>query len=162
MLQSLTPAETSVMAVAQIIQLAVAPVFLLAGIGAFLNVCAGRLSRIVDRARAVEPLLLAARGKEHDRRLAEIRVLDRRMALVSWAIFLSVLAAVLICLVVVLLFAASLTNAHFGTAVALLFIGTMISIGAGFSVFLFETRLGARAVRIRTEILEHMDDPPQD
>ena len=156
MLQSLTPPETSVMAVAQIIHLAVAPVFLLAGIGAFLNVCAGRLSRIVDRARAVEPLLLAARGNEHDRRLAEIRVLDRRMALVSWAISLSVLAAVLICLVVVLLFAASLTGAHFGTAVALLFIATMISIGAGFSVFLFETRLGSRAVRIRTEILEHM------
>ena len=111
MLQALTPPETSVTAVAQIIQLAVAPVFLLAGIGAFLNVCAGRLSRIVDRARTVEPLLLAARGSEHDRRLAEIHVLDRRMALVSWAISLTVLAAVLICLVVVLLFAASLTGA---------------------------------------------------
>lgn len=156
MLQALTPPETSVMAVAQIIQLAVAPVFLLAGIGAFLNVCAGRLSRIVDRARSVEPLLLAARGSEHDRRLAEIRVLDRRMGLVGRAISLTVLAAVLICLVVVLLFAASLTGAHFGTAIALLFIATMVSIGAGFSVFLLETRLGSRAVRIRTEILEHM------
>jgi hypothetical protein len=156
MLQTLTPAETSVIAVAQIIQLAVAPVFLLAGIGAFLNVCAGRLSRIVDRARAVEPLLLAARGQEHDRWLAEIRVLDRRMALVSWAIFLSVLAAVLICLVVVLLFAASLTRAHYGTVVALLFMGTRVSIGFGFAVFLFETRLGARSVRVRTELLEHM------
>jgi hypothetical protein len=156
MVQALTAPDTTVTAVAQIIQLAVAPVFLLAGIGAFLNVCAGRLSRIVDRARTVEPLLLAARGAEHDRRLAEIRVLDRRMAMVSWAIFLSVLAAVLICLVVVLLFAASLTGWHVGTGVALLFIACMISIGLGFAVFLFETRLGSRAVRIRTEILEHM------
>jgi len=162
MMQSLTPPETSVVAVAQIIQLAVAPVFLLAGIGAFLNVCAGRLSRIVDRARAVEPLLLSARGAEHERRLGEIRVLDKRMALVSWAISLSVLAAVLICLVVVLLFAASLTGLHFGTTVALLFIICMISIGLGFSVFLFETRLGSRAVRVRTEILEHMADPDGD
>ena len=156
MFQTLGDPNTSVTAVAQIIQLAVAPVFLLAGIGAFLNVCAGRLSRIVDRARTVEPLLLAARGKEHERRLGEIRVLDRRMALVSWAIFLSVLAAVLICVVVVLLFAASLTGAHIGTAVALLFIACMISIGLCFAVFLWETRLGSRAVRIRTEILEHM------
>lgn len=161
-MQTFTTAETSVSAVAQIIQLAVAPVFLLAGIGAFLNVCAGRLSRIVDRARSVEPMLLGARGTEHDRRLAEIRVLDRRMALVSWAIFLSVLAAVLICLVVILLFAASLTGAHIGTAVALLFIGCMISIGLGFAVFLWETRLGSRAVRVRTEILEHMADPDGD
>jgi hypothetical protein len=161
-IQALPTTDTSVMAVAQIIQLAVAPVFLLAGMGAFLNVCAGRLSRIVDRARTVESLLLAARGAEHDRRLAEIRVLDRRMALVSWAIFLSVTAAVLICLVVVLLFAASLTGLNFGTSVALLFITCMISSGLGFAVFLLETRLGARAVRIRAEILEHMVEPERD
>ncbi|HET7707950.1 MAG TPA: DUF2721 domain-containing protein [Sphingomicrobium sp.] len=142
--------------VAQVIQLAVAPVFLLAGIGAFLNVTAGRLSRIVDRARTIEPELLAARGAEHDRLLAEIRTLDRRMALVSQAIFLSVLAALLICAVVVLLFAAGLTGANFGTAIALLFIGAMIATGIGFAVFLFETRVGSHSVRVRTEILEHM------
>ena len=146
---------TSVTTVAQIIQLAVAPVFLLAGIGAFLNVCAGRLSRIVDRARQIEPLLLASRGSEHDRWLREIRVLDRRMGLVSQAIFLTVLAAVLICAVVVLLFAAGLTDAHVGTAIALLFIASMIAIGGGFAVFLVETRVGSRAVRIRSELLAH-------
>ena len=146
---------TSVTTVAQIIQLAVAPVFLLAGIGAFLNVCAGRLSRIVDRARQVEPLLLDSRGAEHDRWLSDLRILDRRMVLVSHAIFLTVLAAVLICLVVVLLFAAGLTNAHYGTAIALLFIASMIAIGLGFAVFLIETRVAARAVRIRSELLEH-------
>ena len=151
-------APTSVITVAQIIQLAVAPVFLLAGIGAFLNVCAGRLSRIVDRARQIEPLLLASRGDEHDRWLGELHVLDRRMVLVSRAIFLTVLAAVLICTVVVLLFAASLFNAHFGTAIALLFIASMIAIGLGFAVFLLETRVGSRAVRIRSELLEHQAD----
>jgi MFS family permease len=155
MFQTLPTAETSVSAVAQIIQLAVAPVFLLAGIGAFLNVCAGRLSRIVDRARQVEPLLLDSRGAEHDRWLNDLRVLDRRMVLVSQAIFLSVLAAVLTCLVVVLLFAANLFDAHFGTAIALLFIASMIAIGLGFAVFLVETRVAARAVRIRSELLEH-------
>jgi hypothetical protein len=142
--------------VAQVIQLAVAPVFLLAGIGAFLNVTAGRLSRIVDRSRTIEPELLAARGSEHDRLQVEIRTLDRRMALVSQAIFLSVLAAVLICAVVVLLFAAGLTGLHLGTPIALLFIVAMVAMGWGFTVFLFETRVGSRSVRIRTEILEHM------
>ena len=150
---------TSVTTVAQIIQLAVAPVFLFAGIGAFLNVCAGRLSRIIDRARSVEPMLLASRGAEHDRWLAEIRILDRRMALVSRAIFLSVLAAVLTCAVVILLFAASLTGTHFGTAVALLFIASMLAVGLAFGVFLIETRLGSRAVRIRSELLAHKADP---
>jgi len=155
----MTPTPTNVAQVAQVIQLAVAPVFLLAGVGAFLNVCAGRLSRIVDRSRELEPLILAARGREHDRLLADIRILDRRMALVSRAIFLSVLSAVLICSVVVLLFAAGLSGAHFGTAIALLFIASMIAIGAGFAIFLVETRLGSRAVRVRSHILAHEADP---
>jgi hypothetical protein len=158
MFPNFSPAGTGVLQVAQIIQLAVAPVFLLAGVGAFLNVCAGRLARIVDRARELEPRILDSRGPEHDRLLGELRVLDRRMALVSQAIFLSVLSALLICAVVVLLFAASLTDAHFGTAVALLFIASMIAIGVGFAVFLVETRIGSRAVRIRTELLEHQAD----
>jgi len=147
--------ETEVTEIAAIVQLAVAPVFLLAGIGAFLNVCAGRLARIVERARAVEPLLLGSRGAEHDRLQGEIRILDRRMALVSRAIWLSVLSAVLTCAVVVLLFAGSLLKAEFGTTIALLFIATMIALGLGFAVFLLETRVASRAVRIRTELLEH-------
>jgi hypothetical protein len=47
----LIPPSPELTHLAQIIQLAVAPVFLLAGLGAFLNVCAGRLARIIDRAR---------------------------------------------------------------------------------------------------------------
>ena len=157
----LTPSETSVSNVAEIIQLAVAPVFLLAGIGAFLNVCAGRLARIVDRARKTEPSLLASRGREHDRLLSDIRLLDRRMGIVNWAIFFTVFAAVLICTVVVLLFAAGLTGAHFGTAIAVLFILAMIAIGVGFFIFLVETRIASRAVRIRNEVLEHEPEREQ-
>src|SRR4051812_14528527 len=123
-----SPPNLSVTTVAEIVRLAVAPVFLLSGIGAFLNVCASRLSRIVDRSRDVEPKLLASRGAEHDRWLGELRVLDRRMSLVSWAISLSVLSAVLICAVVVLLFGASLTSTHVATTIALLFIGSVIAV----------------------------------
>ena len=149
---------TSATQVAHTIQLAVAPIFLLAGVGAFLNVCAGRLSRIVDRARDVEPRILKSRGTEHDRLVDQMCILDRRMALVSRAIFLSVLSAILTCAVVILLFAAGLTGLSFGTPIAILFIATMVAIGAGFFVFLIETRLGARAVRISSDILQHSAD----
>ena len=152
--------DLSVNTVAEIVRLAVAPVFLLSGIGAFLNVCASRLSRIVDRSRELEPRLLDSRGTEHDRWLGELHVLDRRMNLVSWAISLSVLSAVLICAVVVLLFGASLTRMHVAPTIAWLFIGSMIAIGAGFAVFLVETRVGSRAVRVRSELLQHRVDEP--
>lgn len=158
MLPQLPTTETAVTEIALIIQLAVAPVFLLAGIGAFLNVCAGRLARIVERARVLEPQLLGSRGTEHDRILEQIRILDRRMGLVSRAISLTVLSAVLTCAVVVLLFAGSLLEAEFGRTIALLFIACMISLGLGFFVFLVETRVAARAVRIRTELLEHQPE----
>ena len=158
MIPALPASETLVSEVAAIIQLAVAPVFLLAGIGAFLNVCASRLARIVDRARQIEPQLLSSRGAEHDRLQGEIRIIDRRITLVSRAITLSVVSAVLTCAVVILLFAGTLVDAEFGTSIALLFITTMVAIGLGFAVFLLETRVASRAVRIRNEVLDHQAD----
>ena len=66
--------------VAHIIQLALAPVFLLTGVGAFLNVCTGRLARVVDRSRQLAARIVATRGMEHDLLLDEIRILDQRIA----------------------------------------------------------------------------------
>jgi len=152
------PTGTGVLEIAQIIQLSVAPVFLLAGIGAFLNVCVGRLSRIVDRARAIEQLIPGSRGAEHDRLVAEIRALDKRMGLVSWAIFMSVLSAILVCVLIMTLFAATFLGAQFATVVALLFIASMFATGVGFAIFLIETRLGSRSVRIAGDVFEHQPD----
>ena len=150
--------DLSVSTVAEIVRLALAPVFLLSGIGAFLNVLASRLSRIVDRSRDVEPRLLASRGAEHDRWIADLKILDRRMSLINWATGLSVTSAMLTCLVVVLLFAANLIRTHLGTEIAWLFMISMLSIGAAFAVFLLETTIAARAVRIRSELLQHTVD----
>jgi len=152
---SLIPHTPGLTQLAQIIQLAVAPVFLLAGLGAFLNVCAGRLARIVDRARRLEPRIFESRGEEHDRLIREIRMLDRRIRVVNQAIFCTVLAALLISAVVILLFGAFLAGYPFGTLIALLFIAAMISTASGFAIFLHETRLGTRSVRIGSHILDH-------
>ena len=46
--------STSVNDLAQVIQIVVAPIFMLTGIAGFLNVMSGRLGRIVDRARIME------------------------------------------------------------------------------------------------------------
>ena len=152
---SILPQTPGLTQLAQIIQLAVAPVFLLAGLGAFLNVCAGRLARIVDRARKLEPRIFESRGEEHDRLIREVRMLDRRIQVVNAAIFTTVLSALLISAVVILLFAAFLSGYRFGTAIALLFIAAMVCTGLGFAIFLHETRLGTKSVKIGSHILEH-------
>jgi hypothetical protein len=153
-----TSPDLSVATVAEIVRLALAPVFLMSAIGAFLNVLASRLSRIVDRSRDIEPRLLASRGTEHDRWVNDLKVLDRRMSLINWATGLTVMSAVLTCLVVVLLFGANLSRTHLGNQIALLFMASMLTIGAAFAVFLLETMVAARAVRIRSELLKHTVD----
>ena len=100
----------TVSTIAQTIQLSLSPVFMLAGISGLLNVLAGRLSRVVDRARALEALHPRSTGPEHDRHVWELRLLDRRIVVINAALFLAVSSAVMTCLVVALLFVAELAD----------------------------------------------------
>ena len=140
--------------VAATIQTAIAPVFLLAGIGAILNVLAGRLSRIIDRTRALEALHPRSTGPEHDRHVWELRILDRRISVINAALSLCVASAVAVCVVVALLFVAPLVNLHIGVAVAVLFILAMAMLTLGLVLFLVEVRISLRAIHVRSELLE--------
>ena len=145
---------TGVTDIARTIQLSVAPVFLLAGIGGFLNVIAGRLNRVVDRSRLIEQLHPDSSGTEHDRHVWELRILDRRIALASGAIFLCVASAVVVCIVVTLLFVAEIARLNYGNSVALLFVLAMALLAVGLVLFLIETRVAVSSIRIREELLE--------
>jgi len=140
--------------VSETIQAAIAPVFLLAGIGAFLNVMVGRLSRIVDRARKIEQLHPRSTGQEHDRHVWELRIIDRRIAVINNAIFLCTASALAICIVVALLFVSRLANLHVGLWVALAFIVSMLLLMSGLIYFLVEVRMSLRAIHVREELLE--------
>ncbi|MCJ7420857.1 DUF2721 domain-containing protein [Sphingomicrobium astaxanthinifaciens] len=144
-----------VTALGQTIQLAIAPVFLLVAAGGFLNVLAGRLHRIVDRARTRGPLLLEASGHQHETIKEELRSIDRRIGLVNAAIGLVVLAAVLICLVVILMFAAQMSDVALSGPIAILFALAMFSIAAGIALFLVETRIASRWIHVSSDLLEH-------
>ena len=112
--------------IAGVIQLAVAPVFLLAGIAGMLNVLSIRLGRVVDRARIVEMRLASERHAEHQDALqSEIEGLWKRVRLVNWSLRMFVCAALLVCLVIMTLFLGELTLADLSFMIATLFIGTM-------------------------------------
>jgi hypothetical protein len=146
--------EASISTVAQIIQLAVAPVFLLAGIGSLLNVLAGRLARVVDRARALERHVPTAEEEERMIELQELEILDRRMAICHWAIGLCTAAALLICLVVVILFVADLVEVKFALLISLLFIAAMVSLTLGLLLFLSEVTIATRFVRVSEQFVK--------
>src|SRR5207245_9311892 len=94
------PPSPAVPDVARVIQLAVAPVFLLSGVGVTLTVLTSRLSRIVDRARSLEGRLAAASRDEQAGLSRELAMLSRRAQLINRALSLSTTCGLLVCLVV--------------------------------------------------------------
>ena len=146
----------AISAIAHLIQLAIAPIFLLSGVGAILNVLAQRLARTVDRARRIEAEFETLEAKDRDMAMTELRLLDRRMGAANLAISCCTASALFVCMVVAILFVADLADFRFGRAVAYLFIVTMGLLIAGLLLFLYEVRLAMRAIRLRRDQLPHL------
>lgn len=137
--------SAAIEALAEVIQLAVAPVFLLAGIAGLLNVLSIRLGRIVDRTRVVEQQLVMIQKKEQKSLLqAETNSLWRRIRLINWSIRMCVIGALLVCLVIVSLFIGEFVFVDLSTFVAVLFVGAMLVLVVGLVLFLFEVNDAAQ------------------
>jgi shikimate kinase len=133
--------------IAHVIQSSVAPVFLLSGVAATLGVLTNRLGRIVDRARTLEQQLEIHRGKVA-RMHADLAVLARRARYINVAISLSTIAALLVALVVVTLFAHAFLGSDLGVVIALLFTAAMVCLSAAYIAFFIEVRVAVAALRI--------------
>jgi hypothetical protein len=138
------------------IQLSVAPVFLLSGIGAILNVLTARLGRVIDRARQIEKTIDDFDPDARQAAIAELSVLDRRMGYAHWAITCCTISALLVSAVVAIIFIGDLLNIHRGGVLAALFIAAMAMLFGGLLLFLTEIRVATRSVRVRADyLIEH-------
>lgn len=136
--------ESHLTDITRVIQLAVAPVFLLTAIATTISAMNTRLGRIVDRRRVVQAR--SDDGGVPDPKVAEeLALLARRSQLVYHAIFCAVLSALLVCLVVAGAFLGALLTVDLARTVATLFIGAMLTMIAGFGLFLREIYLAVRA-----------------
>jgi hypothetical protein len=133
--------------IAHLIQSSVAPVFLLSGVAATLGVLTSRLARIVDRARALEAQL-AGHPSEAPHLHGDLAVLSRRADYINIAISLSTIAALLVALVVVTLFANAFFASELSVVIALLFVGAMVCLSAAYIAFFVEVRIAVAALRI--------------
>src|ERR1700745_2356070 len=124
--------------IAHLIQLSIAPVFLLTGVGTLLNVLSGRLARIIDRARALEQQLGAPDPKRTDAIVNELDVLERRGRLIYHAIKLSTSSALLVCFLIAALFASSMLHYSTRLIVSGLFIAAMLASIVSLTLFLRE------------------------
>ncbi len=132
--------ESHVTSVTHVIQLAVAPVFLLTAIATLISALNIRLGRIVDRQR----VLLDAKPAE-ERAAAEIAremvLLSRRVHLSYLSILSAVLAGLFVCLVVAAAFVGVLLEADLAKWLAAFFILAMLLLIFSFSLFLREIYL---------------------
>jgi len=162
------PPEEPIATIAHVIQLSVAPVFLLSGIAALLNVLTNRLNRLVDRARLLEGQFPGAPPGRAETLRVSLQRLAHRARLVSWAISLTTASAVLIGAVVIVLFVGSILGSDVRVPIAVLFITAMVALTSGLLCLLREIYLATRYLRIgvpepeqETEAVVVATTPPQ-
>jgi hypothetical protein len=140
--------ETHITDITHVIQLAVAPVFLLTAIGTLITALNTRLGRAVDRRRVVQQLLDTSAADSDDLR-AELAQIGRRTHLIYLAILASVTAALLVCMVVASAFIGALFSIELSQPVAVLFILAMCALIVSLSLFLREIFLAVSFGRRR-------------
>lgn len=135
--------DAELSALAQSIQLAITPVFLLSGVAVFLGVLNARLIRVIDRTRVLEN----REDQPEDPDAIELAVLFQRRHWINRAITLCTICAVLISIVVAIMFIGAIVHFDVAKLVAFLFIGSMVALIVGMLSFLREIHLGVRYFR---------------
>ncbi|MEO8004518.1 MAG: DUF2721 domain-containing protein [Betaproteobacteria bacterium] len=136
--------------ITRIIQLAVAPVFLLTAIGTILSALNNRLGRIVDRRRVLEDRL---RGKDAAARAAEtedvqeLELLARRISLIYHAIVMAIVCALLVCLLVACAFLGVFVTLDIARLIGTLFILAMFALISSLWLLLKEVFIAVKVGR---------------
>jgi hypothetical protein len=133
--------------IGHIIQLSVAPVFLLTGVGTNLTVLTNRLGRIVDRSRVLEDRLRMPDDAHHEDYQLELSTLYARSHLINRAITLSTACALMVSLVIVSLFVGDALNIDLSKFIAGFFVLAMICLVASFIYLLREILIATQPMR---------------
>jgi hypothetical protein len=139
--------SSGIIDIAHSIQLSVAPVFLLSGVGVVLTVLTNRLARIIDRARSLESELISQPEDINTCIRGELRKLSRRARTVQLAITLATTCALLICLVIVSLFAGVALSRDLSQFIVVLFITALCAFIGALVSFLVEIRAATTSLR---------------
>lgn len=140
--------------IAQTIQLALAPVFVLVAIGNIMNLMSTRLGRIVDRSRQLQERHVETEGPEHDEVVREMRAIAQRIHLITRAIFLLVLSGLAIGTTVAVLFLDEIAGFKLPLVAAGFFLVALALMMVALLLFLAETRVAAAQLRIPRGYLE--------
>lgn len=140
----LTTINTNIVTtVSQLIQLSVAPVFLLAGVAGLLNVFTGRLTRIIDKVEKLDSYEENKKKSDEnykptDQQIKRRSFLTMRMGNTNLAILFCTITGLLVALVIVTMFLSAMLEFNGSIFISVLFILAMISLILSLIVFLRE------------------------
>jgi len=134
--------------IAHVIELAIAPVFLITGIGSLLAVMSNRLARIIDRSRQIEDKWHYLDQSQILDAEAELNSLAKRARLASFAINFCAFATLTVCLLIATLFVDAFIGTNLRWFVGGLFVLSMFSLSGGIVCFLREVHIAMLSLRI--------------
>jgi hypothetical protein len=146
----------------EIIQLALAPIFLIVGIGTMVNVATGRVARVIDRARWFEELAREKSQRIDARALRELRSLNKRMRLANWSINFLIAAALVICVDVILLMINGLVTTSLDTTILVLFMLSMVFLTGGLIAFFLEVSVATATLKINSHYFQQSHQLDED
>ncbi|MFL6674436.1 MAG: DUF2721 domain-containing protein [Massilia sp.] len=140
--------------IGHLIQLSIAPVFLLTGVATKLTVLTNRLARIIDRVRVLE---LRMRKEPHPEDADELGVLYKRWRLINYAITASTACGLLVCLVIASLFLGDATDLPLDRYIAGMFVLAMVALIFSFVFLLREVFVSFHYMKLHhvTSAVQH-------
>jgi len=132
---------TTVAGLVPILQTAIGPMILISGVGLLLLTMTNRLARVLDRARAIAPLMPAASAEEAALIDRELCVLWRRARTVRIAIALVAGSALAAALLIIVLFFTALLQLEIAWLIATLFVVCMLCLISGLIAFIVDVNL---------------------
>lgn len=133
--------------IAHVIQLAVAPVFLLTAVGTLLAVLTNRLGRSVDRRRVLSAYLMGVDAPLAGEAREELAMVERRVHLIYGAIALAVICAIFVCLLISTAFVGAFVSTELSRTLGVLFVLAMLALIGSLGIFLREIFLAVSGPR---------------
>ncbi len=140
--------DTPISELIPVIEVAVAPVILISGVGLLLLTMTNRFGRAIDRARLLSRELRTHTDPDQKRLEAQVRILYRRARLIQVAVISAACSVLLVAILIIALFVTTLLHLQATLLVSLLFMGTMVSLIVSLCAFIREVQLSLMALKL--------------
>ena len=143
--------STSLRELVPVLQVAIAPVILISGVGLLLLTLTNRFGRAVDRSRQLLREMRESDGSHRQRLAQQVEILYRRAGLLRLSIILAAVSVLLASVLIIVLFLTALMNLEMSLFISLLFIGGMGLLIVSLCAFIKDIHLSLVALRLELD-----------